>query len=94
VIVRKTTSSNSARQQAMPGSDIGGAEGSAVQPSDATEQQQQQQQTTQGGSEDAASREARIRRAAYDAYVRRGGAPGDEVQDWLDAEKQVDSQKK
>jgi hypothetical protein len=93
VIVRKTTSSNSARQQAMPGSDIGGAEGSAVQPSDATEQQQQQQ-TTQGGSEDAASREARIRRAAYDAYVRRGGAPGDEVQDWLDAEKQVDSQKK
>jgi hypothetical protein len=93
VIVRKTTSSNSARQQAMPGSDIGGAEGSAVQPSDATEQQQQQQ-TTQGGSEDAASREARIRRAAYDAYVRRGGAPGDDVQDWLDAEKQVDSQKK
>jgi hypothetical protein len=92
VIVRKTTSSNSARQQAMPGSDIGGAEGSAVQPSDTTEQQQQQ--TTQGESEDAASREARIRRAAYDAYVRRGGAPGDEVQDWLDAEKQVDSQKK
>jgi hypothetical protein len=91
VIVRKTTSSNSARQQAMPGSDIGGAEGSAVQPSDTTEQQQQ---TTQGESEDAASREARIRRAAYDAYVRRGGAPGDEVQDWLDAEKQVDSQKK
>jgi len=78
----------------MPGSDIGGAEGSAVQPSDATEQQQQQQ-TTEGESEDAASREARIRRAAYDAYVRRGGAPGDEVQDWLDAERQVDdSQKK
>jgi len=81
----------------MPGSDVGGAEGSAVQPSDATEQQQrqQEQQEAQGESEDAASREARIRRAAYDAYVRRGGAPGDEVQDWLDAERQVDdSQKK
>ena len=90
----KSTSSNSASQQAMPGSDIGGAEGSAVQPSDATDHQQQQQQTTLDEGEDAASREARIRRAAYDAYVRRGGAPGDEVQDWLDAEKQVDSQKK
>jgi len=76
----------------MPGSDIGGAEGSGAQSSDAT-RQQQQQPSTHGESEDAASREARIRGAAYEAYVRRGGAPGDEVQDWLDAEKQVDSQK-
>ena len=37
-------------------------------------------------------REARIRAAAYAAFLRRGGAPGDEVQDWLDAEREVDMQ--
>jgi hypothetical protein len=64
----------------------------APQPSsDASHPQQQQQQEVQG--EDPASREERIRRAAYDAYERRGGEPGDEVQDWLDAESQVDGRK-
>uniref|UniRef100_UPI0040397BD7 DUF2934 domain-containing protein n=1 Tax=Variovorax sp. BK018 TaxID=3450241 RepID=UPI0040397BD7 len=38
----------------------------------------------------AASREERIRRAAYDAYVRRGDGPGDAQQDWLQAEAQID----
>lgn len=31
----------------------------------------------------------RIRAAAYAAFLRRGEAPGDEVQDWLDAEREV-----
>ncbi|MDM0049944.1 DUF2934 domain-containing protein [Variovorax sp. J22R115] len=29
----------------------------------------------------------RIRRAAYEAYQRRGGQPGGDVEDWLEAEK-------
>jgi hypothetical protein len=38
------------------------------------------------------SREEAIRRAAYDAYQRRGGEAGHETQDWLDAEAEVDRQ--
>lgn len=48
-----------------------------------------------GGSEpagDSASREEAIRRAAYDAYQRRGGEGGHETQDWLEAEAEVDRQ--
>jgi hypothetical protein len=30
-----------------------------------------------------------IRRAAYEAYLRRNGGPGDETSDWLEAEAQV-----
>ena len=37
-------------------------------------------------------REVRIRSAAYAAYLRRGGEPGDAVQDWLEAERQVDAE--
>lgn len=39
------------------------------------------------------SREEAIRKAAYDAYLRRGGAPGSETDDWLEAEAQVDRQR-
>ncbi|MDM0109336.1 DUF2934 domain-containing protein [Variovorax sp. J22R24] len=35
-------------------------------------------------------RVTRIRRAAYDAYQRRGGQPGGDVEDWLEAEKAID----
>ena len=38
-------------------------------------------------------REERIRRAAYKAYVLRGEGPGDAVQDWLQAEAEVDARK-
>ncbi|MBJ2158608.1 DUF2934 domain-containing protein [Variovorax sp. IB41] len=38
------------------------------------------------------SREEAIRRAAYDAYQRRGGEAGHETEDWLEAEAQVDRQ--
>lgn len=41
---------------------------------------------------DPADREAAIRRAAYEAYERRGGESGHETQDWLDAEAEVDRQ--
>ncbi|SFQ36942.1 DUF2934 domain-containing protein [Variovorax sp. 770b2] len=38
------------------------------------------------------AREEAIRRAAYDAYQRRGGEAGHETEDWLEAEAQVDRQ--
>ena len=38
------------------------------------------------------SREEAIRRAAYDAYLRRGGEAGHETEDWLEAEAEVDRQ--
>jgi len=33
--------------------------------------------------------EEQIRRRAYEIYLERGGAPGDEHQDWLAAEREV-----
>ncbi|RZL93773.1 MAG: DUF2934 domain-containing protein [Variovorax sp.] len=36
-------------------------------------------------------REARIRQAAYAAYLRRGGQPGDPIEDWLEAERSLDA---
>ncbi|HJS02330.1 MAG TPA: DUF2934 domain-containing protein [Variovorax sp.] len=48
------------------------------------------------GSEEAAqpdaSREARIREAAYAAYLRRGGQAGHEEEDWLEAERSIDAE--
>jgi hypothetical protein len=35
-------------------------------------------------------RQMRIREAAYAAYERRGGQPGNEVDDWLEGERAVD----
>lgn len=35
-----------------------------------------------------------IRQRAYEIYVSRGGAPGDEVQDWLQAERELHSKQK
>jgi hypothetical protein len=37
-------------------------------------------------------REALIRQAAYSVYLRRGCTPGHALQDWLEAEMEVDSQ--
>jgi len=39
-----------------------------------------------------AQREALIRQAAYSVYLRRGCTPGHALQDWLEAEMEVDSQ--
>ncbi|KQP06418.1 DUF2934 domain-containing protein [Pseudorhodoferax sp. Leaf265] len=61
------------------------AEPAAATPgADAPAQQQQQQ-----GVPADASREQRIREAAYAAAERRGFAPGHEVDDWLEAERQT-----
>jgi hypothetical protein len=38
------------------------------------------------------SREARIRAAAYAAYLRRGGEAGHEEEDWLEAERSIDAE--
>ncbi len=38
------------------------------------------------------TRQDAIRRAAYQAYERRGGEPGHETEDWLEAEAEVDRQ--
>jgi len=35
-------------------------------------------------------REQAIRQAAYEAYVRRGGGPGSDLDDWLEAERNLD----
>lgn len=43
-------------------------------------------------SPEAGSREEAIRRAAYDAHQRRGSGDGNERQDWLDAEAELDHQ--
>jgi hypothetical protein len=47
----------------------------------------------QAESGDTSSREARIRDAAYAAYQRRAGEPGNDVDDWLQAESEVDRPK-
>lgn len=39
------------------------------------------------------SREARIAEAAYWRAERRGFAPGGEIQDWLEAEKEIDAER-
>ncbi|MDB5828387.1 MAG: hypothetical protein JWQ73_2607 [Variovorax sp.] len=41
---------------------------------------------------DPQGREQRIREAAYAAYERRGPGPGNEIDDWLEAERSVDTQ--
>ena len=38
----------------------------------------------------AASREERVRQAAYRRYQERGGTHGNDAQDWLDAEAEID----
>ncbi|MFH0980010.1 MAG: DUF2934 domain-containing protein [Planctomycetota bacterium] len=40
-------------------------------------------------AEQAKLREERIRQRAYELYLARGGVPGDELRDWLQAEGEV-----
>lgn len=42
---------------------------------------------------DAQRREEAIRQAAYERYLHRGGATGDETSDWLEAERSVDQRR-
>jgi hypothetical protein len=55
--------------------------------------QSEAQAQGQADSGDTSSREARIRDAAYAAYQRRAGEPGNDVDDWLQAESEVDRPK-
>lgn len=66
-----------------------GSHNAGLNASDEVSQHSQQQAADDSVAQED-SRETRIRRAAYDAYLRRGGESGDEIQDWLDAEAQVD----
>ncbi len=43
------------------------------------------------GASDQGDRQARIEREAYLRYLDRGGAPGNELDDWLEAERRVDA---
>ena len=40
-------------------------------------------------AEHRTAREEAIRQAAYEAYLRRGGTPGGELDDWLEAERRM-----
>jgi hypothetical protein len=41
---------------------------------------------------DSTPAEERIRRRAYELYLERGGAPGEEMEDWLRAEREIRDQ--
>jgi hypothetical protein len=47
--------------------------------------------TAPAPSEDA-GRFERVRQRAYELYLRRGDAPGDDVADWLEAEREIDAE--
>jgi hypothetical protein len=53
-------------------------------------QAEQAEQTRQSEQSERSSREDAIRSAAYEAYQRRGGAPGSETDDWLEAEAELE----
>jgi DUF2934 family protein len=42
---------------------------------------------------DETRRFEQVRQRAYELYMQRGGAPGDDVDDWLAAERQVDAER-
>ena len=46
----------------------------------------------ESGEDPDEGRDGRIRRAAYAAFLRRGDQPGNELDDWLEAERSVDAQ--
>ncbi|WP_077001197.1 DUF2934 domain-containing protein [Variovorax sp. KK3] len=62
---------------------------------DVTSSEASQLSSSDGAAETSphdASREERIRIAAYDVAERRGFAPGSETEDWLEAERLIDQQ--
>ena len=42
-------------------------------------------------SENRAPNHDEIRRRAYEIYLKRGGLPGQELEDWLQAEREIES---
>jgi hypothetical protein len=51
-----------------------------------------QKEPSPSAEPDGAGRFERVRQRAYEIYVTRGRTEGDEVADWLEAERQVDSE--
>jgi len=45
------------------------------------------------GERDGADRQSRVARRAHGLFVARGMGPGHDMEDWLDAERQVDAQR-
>ena len=41
---------------------------------------------------DDGARFERVRQRAYELYVKRGNSSGDEMEDWLEAERQIDAE--
>jgi hypothetical protein len=72
-----------------------GYPGEAMQ---ANEEKSADVSSTEGNADSAESqtgthaREDAIRQAAYEAYLRRNGGPGDATSDWLEAEAKVNQQ--
>ena len=75
--------SGNASSTPAPSSDTPGMAGSMSDGAGAAE-------AAQADGADGADRESRIRSAAYDLASKRGFAPGRDVDDWLDAERQID----
>jgi hypothetical protein len=46
-------------------------------------------ETQEQGRLSASTREDKIRRRAYELYVERGGEPGRDIEDWLQAEREL-----
>jgi len=46
---------------------------------------------TNGISESRAPSHDEVRRRAYEIYLQRGGIPGQELEDWLQAEREIES---
>lgn len=46
---------------------------------------------TNGISENRSPNHDEIRRRAYEIYLERGGLPGEELEDWLQAEREIES---
>jgi hypothetical protein len=57
-----------------------GGRSKAVEPGTETQEQ---------GRLSASTREDKIRRRAYELYVERGGQPGRDIEDWLQAEREL-----
>ncbi len=46
---------------------------------------------TNGISENRAPNHDEVRRRAYEIYLERGGVPGQELEDWFQAEREIES---
>ena len=62
-----------------------------VRAADLESQEAEVSREAQGAARAEAAREEAIRQAAYAVYLRKGARPGGDLDDWLEAERAVDS---